>query len=245
MSIAYDDKMYQYDKSQYENFCIDLNVLLNEYIKARRDVINELLNPSKDTVKRIDIIAQRFTEMTDNESNYCLTYYLSNKESYHLINNLIKSNIPIQECCRKIILNGLRRGFKNLRKVHNLTVEGLYERLKSPLVKISPSTISKIENGYIKRLPRYELIEKIKRVFNCDEEYIFGIIDFPKRHGNMKYSPIRTVTFNSYANIILSREEYDDINRKLAYIYSKKNNGGDIEKIRKLLDSLVSDDEPP
>lgn len=87
------------------------------------------------------------------------------------------------------------------------------------------------------------MVERIKRVLNCDEEYIFGIIDFPKRHGNMNYSPIKPATFNTYVSIILSKEEYVDIHRKLAAVYFKRNNQKDIKKICNLLDSLVDDDK--
>lgn len=243
MSIAaklYNDETSHHSrKIEYENFCTDLNTSLEEYIKANRDLMKE------NTTQVNEIIRQRIKNLLSLESSYCLNYYLSNKESRFLIDKMIVSDLPVLQCCNKIILNGLRRGFRNLRGTYNLTVKKFSDRLcsSSAEVKISPSVISKIENGYIKKFPKYELIERIKRVFNCDEEYIFGIIDFPKRHGDMHYSPITHVTFNTYASVILGKEEYNDIHQKLAAIYSKRNNQKDIKKIRDLLNSLVSDDE--
>lgn len=222
---------------EYKNFCTDLKALLGEYIKANRDLIKE------ENEQRSEIIRERIKKLKEDPKNYCLKNYLSNKESMLLIDKMIICDLPIIACCNKIILNGLGRGFKNLRKMHNLTLEEFSKHLGGDTLAISPSVISKIENGYITKPPKYELIEKIKRIFYCDEEYIFGINDFPKRHGNMNFSPIRTVTFNSYANIILEKDEFIDINKKLAIIYFKPNNEKEINKIRELLDSLVIDDD--
>ncbi len=243
MSIAaklYNDEDSYYSlKIDYENFCTNLNTSLGEYIKAYRDLMKE------NTAQANEIIRQRIKNLLSLESSYCLNYYLSNKESRFLIDKMIVSDLPILQCCREVIFNGLRRGFRNLRGTYNLTIEQFADRLcpSSAGLKISPSVISKIENGYIKKFPKYELIERIKRVFNCDEEYIFGIIDFPKRHGNMNYSPITLVTFNTYASVILGRYEYEGIHKKLAAIYSSKNNQDAIKEIEKLLDSLVDDDK--
>ena len=151
MSIAaklYNDETAHHSrKIDYENFCTNLNTSLEEYIKANRDLMKE------NTTQVNEIIRQRIKNLLSLESSYCLNYYLSNKESRLLIDKMIVSDLPILQCCREIIFNGLRRGFRNLRGTYNLTIEQFTDRLcsSSENVKVSPSVIAKVENGYIKK----------------------------------------------------------------------------------------------
>ncbi len=95
--------------------------------------------------------------------------------------------------------------FKQLRKEKKLTQEQIAERLG-----VSKSTVSMYENGC--RVPPYEMMERISRLFNVDMNRLFGQPSTPSLPQNLR--PVQTRRFPMLGEIacgepIVANAEYE------------------------------------
>ena len=95
--------------------------------------------------------------------------------------------------------------FKQLRKEKRLTQEQIAERLG-----VSKSTVSMYENGA--RVPPYEMMERISRLFDVDMNRLFGQPSTPALPQNLR--PVQTRRFRMLGEIacgqpIVANTEYE------------------------------------
>lgn len=158
------------------------------------------------------------------DENYNLRRFLSYNHLKIKVNEIIYSKLDISYNSKKLVLERLGEGIKNIRTSNNLTMKQF-----SILTNVSVSFISKIENHHITEFPKHMFIEKIISTFNCDIEYVFGLIDSPKCCGEY-CRPVKILTLGNYVYSFLFYPQHMHITEMLLSLY--KND--DIENIRKV-----------
>lgn len=195
-------------EESYSSFLKIILKSLNTYIELNRSLI---MHSESNITEKIN---QDINDLIDN--NIYLRKYLSYANFKRKVNKMIMSNEDSSYCSRKMILEELGDGIKRLRKSNNITMKQL-----AATTNVSVSYISKIENYYITNPPKCMFIHNVTILYDCDIEYIFGIINSPKCCGDLPRKPIKMVSDSDYP-LFLASSEYTDITEMLKTIYCSR-----------------------
>lgn len=214
-------------EKEYNKFYNNLVKSVSNYIALNRELVMSV-DPQLYEMTIEDI------KKCVNDSEY-LKRYLSYDDFRLKIDKIIVSKEDNVYSSKKLVLQRLGYGIKKIRKSNNLKINEF-----AKIIHVSESYISKIENCHIKNPPKYMVINRIMTIFNCNEEYIFGIIDSPKCSGDLLRKPIIMTTVNDNFSILSSFTQYSEITDMLITVY-KTYNAKKIEKLSTFLKELTED----